>query len=221
VAALLELAERSNEATLVLLKLAASSMDGAALLIATPDWPHKFLPKLVDTVRLMLAIMAWEALRDRVSQMPDLPAFILAIVQSQSEQEILCLGAICKRLTISQQTLNAIKQLGFFRVLLRMIQSFGAQSIRYIGIDLLTMFALVGDCDDYLEFIPILRESLTAREERIQRSTFLAIYVLSRFRDCALQFKKLRLDKAVKQVVIGEHEAKKVAKFVQTVTAAA
>jgi hypothetical protein len=217
---LLGLAERNREATLVLLKLATSSLDGSALLVDTPDWLHKFLPELLDTIRLVLAIMAWETLRDRVSRMSDLPAFMLAIVQSHSQQEILCLGSICKRLTMNEDTLEAVRQISFFGALLKMIQSLNGSPVRYIGIDLVTMFALVDDCDEYLEFIPILKEALIARDDKVQRSTFLAFYVLSRFRNCVLQFKKLRLDQMVRQVVIGEAQAKRVAKFVQTVEAA-
>jgi hypothetical protein len=161
--------------------------------------------------------MAWEGLRNGISRMAGLPELMLAIVEAQDEQEITCLGSICKRLPLGEHTFTAVTKLECFKALLHLVQAFGDSSIGYIGIDILKLFALIGYCEDYLQFVQLLRRHLNASDPRVSRSAFLSLYVMSGYSQCALQFKKLKLDREVKQVVTGAAHAKKLAKFLKNV----
>jgi hypothetical protein len=214
---LLSLAETYIEATLILLDLVNTSQEGASGLIATSKWLTRNLPTFEDTLRLFLAVMKWKRIRPAISKMAEFPAFLLAIVQSNDECALICMGSICKRLVLRRVVFRSVKKLRFFPALSEMVHKFVDSQISYLGIDILTMFALIGYCKDYLDFIPVLGKYLRAAEPNVARSAFLSIYVLSRYRQCAIQFKKRRIDRSVRAIVTGESEAKKVNRFLANI----
>jgi hypothetical protein len=214
---LLSLAETCIEATLVLLNLVTTSQEGARGLIASSNWLIRNLPTFQDTLRLILAVMKWEGIRQAISQMAEFPEFLLAVVRSNDECALVCMGSICRRLVLGEVVLASVKKLGFFVALCEMLRNFAANQIAYLGIDTLTMFALIGYCEDYLELVPVLGEYLRAADPRTVRSAFISMYVLSGYKECAVQFRKRKLDLDVKTIVTGENEAKKVKKFLANI----
>jgi hypothetical protein len=214
---LLSLAKTRIEATLTLLNLATTSEEGARGLIATSTWLLRNLPTFQDTLRLFLAAMKWERLREAVSRMADIPQFLLAIVRSNDERALICMGSICKRLVFRDVIFGSLKELRFFRALYEMVDNFVNSEISYLGVDVLTMFALIGYCEDYLDFTPILGEYLRAADPNVSRTAFISMYVLSEYRECAEQFKQRSFDRYVKSIVTGENEARKVRRFLANV----
>lgn len=214
---LLRMAELSQEATLLLLKIVKDSNEAAKLMLQKTQWMTKELPTAAETLRLVLGVMKFQNTRAYISSVPELPKFLLLLVNSQDKVCLVCLGSICKRLQFSQELLDEVLRLRFFEYLFKAVDSMDDIIITQLSLNLITQFARVGYSKEYLSLGERLRECINSGDERLAKSALGALCALSNHGPCAKLFKNMRIDEEVWNIFTNPNDKPKVMKLANAI----
>jgi serine/threonine protein kinase len=217
--ALLDIAQTRAEATLLLITMVRNSVECARVLLRDSRWMVQPLPTLDETLRLFLAIMSFDELRDAISQRPEVPGFLLNEVRANDPAAIVCLGSICKRIEISEAIIGSLSRMHFFTALCHTVRPMADRGLLHLGIAIVSLFATHGFCTDFLDITSFLKDCLSSANAAVARNALVALGVLSRYRDCAVYFKRLRIDADVRELFTDDADRKKVQKFLQNLQA--
>ena len=211
---LLKLAEVSEEATLLLLKILKDSADAAKIMLQKTDWLAKELPTPAETLRLVLAMMKFKNVRSYLSSVPQIPAFLAMLVNSQDKVCLVCLGSVCKRLDFTQESIQALLRLHFFENLFNDVDTMHDDIITQLSMNVVTQFARIGYTKEYLQLGDRLRDYVNSNDERIARSALAALCALANHAPCAHLFKDMHLDEDVWNIFTNPNDKPKVVKFI-------
>jgi hypothetical protein len=212
---LLEIGQTRAEATLLLMTMVRSSVECARELLRDSRWMVQPLPTAADTLRLVLGIMTFDELRPVISQKPDLPGFLVNAVKSNDPIAIVCLGSICKRIEISETILAPLSRMHFFTTLCHTVRPMADRGLLPLGIVVVSLFAKAGFCNDFLDITSFLKDCLSSANTAVARNALVALGVLSRYEDCVVYFKRLRIDADVRELFTNASDRTKVQKFLQ------
>lgn len=110
---LLKLARTNDKATLVLLKL-CRSVENAAVLMDDDSWINTPLPSLLDTLKIVFAVMAHKTFRRKMSNNPHLVRLLKMAAENAKHSNLSMLFGIVKRMTLTEEIINNMAKRGVF-----------------------------------------------------------------------------------------------------------
>jgi hypothetical protein len=191
--ALLECATTKREAVLCLLNIAAGP-DGAGLIVQRPAWLDSDLPTLLDTLRLLLAVLTHSGARRMLARLPQLSAFLRRLIVNESDPRALTyVSSIVKKLELNERILRKMSESGLLQELFKRVRKSRNEMELRAALVVLMQVGEVGFSGEYLIMLPTLKRILEA-EGALESWAVEAAAIVSKYGLCAQKFKELRVD---------------------------
>jgi hypothetical protein len=171
------------------------------------------LPTFSDTFRILLVLATHSRLRAKIAARSDLAGLIVSA--TEDEEALVGLGSLFRRLPIAGNLFDGLCGQHFFQTLFEVVGQSRQLVLIRLAMEILAMFALAGYSEQYMSVLGVLNEQLCGRDPGASRSAFLAVFALSRYKECAARFRQWKLNAKVAELFTDERDRRKLERLQQ------
>ena len=198
--ALLKSAETYQEANLCLVKIAALE-EGSTYLLRKSSWMCKMLPTLDDTLRLFLAIMTHQNLRQIICRTHNAIEFLKTL--SKDDGLTIFLATIIRKLEPDKKTFSEMKEEGIVKHFIRSALKNENEKTETSILFALYTLGEVGFAPEFVDYGEKLKETILENGKNAINAISV-VTLLSRYGPCAAKFGELKLHKLFKKLLNDE-----------------